>query len=419
MKPTRGESTSEIPGSGRHAAGGNRSGLGRGSRYWLLGLGLAGIATRLWLWWISIGSNDSVIWSSHAQHVLADGLAHTYRTYRSFPQFNHPPLMGLYAAQVWQWSHGSIWEFARWIKLPGLAGEALVLWAMWRFIGLRAFAVYAWLPAAILVSSFHGNTDCLYAALILFAAIAFDQERYFLSGLLWSASLNVKLLPLFLIPLVFLGVPNRRALLRLACGLALGMTPFLPPALTAGQAMYQNMMVYNSRPENWGLMALLNRGVESPALRGICQPLREWWMAAGRYVILLAVVGVALLSRCRRKMPLTEQAALGAALFLVLTPGFAVQYVVLAVPLLCFVDFPEGVRWGWASGVFIGAVYWMYRVSWMPLQSWHVGFIQFPAIVLGTVAWAVLAHFIWAHIRTAGCGGLAPAPVDMSEAPEP
>src|ERR1035441_8095096 len=65
----------------------------------------------------------------------------------------------------------------------------------------------------------------------------------------------------------------------------------------------------------------------------------------------------------------------------------------LAVPLLCFVDFPEGVRWGWASGVFIGAVYWMYRVSWMPLQSWHVGFIQFPAIVLGTVAWAVLAHF--------------------------
>src|ERR1035441_4431181 len=137
MKPTRGESTSEIPGSGRHAADGNRSGFGRGSRHWLLALGLAGIAARLWLWWISIGSNDSVIWSSHAQHVLAEGLAHTYRTYRSFPQFNHPPLMGLYAAQVWQWSHGSIWEFARWIKLPGLAGEALVLWAM---CGLSACA---------------------------------------------------------------------------------------------------------------------------------------------------------------------------------------------------------------------------------------------------------------------------------------
>src|ERR1017187_6481264 len=79
MKPTRGESTSEIPGSGRYAAGANTSGLGHGSRHWLLALGLAGIAARLWLWWISIGSNDSVIWSSHAQHVLAEGLAHTYR----------------------------------------------------------------------------------------------------------------------------------------------------------------------------------------------------------------------------------------------------------------------------------------------------------------------------------------------------
>ena len=70
--------------------------------------------------------------------MLAEGLAHTYRTYQSFPQFNHPPLMGLYAAQVWQWSHGSIWEFARWIKLPGLAGEALVMWAMRRFGGALA-----------------------------------------------------------------------------------------------------------------------------------------------------------------------------------------------------------------------------------------------------------------------------------------
>ena len=301
----------------------------------------------------------------------------------------------------WLWSNGNIWEFARWIKLPGLAGEALVMWTLWRFVGLRSFAVYAWLPAPILVSSFHGSTDCLYAALVLVAALAFDRERYFLSGLLWSASLNVKLLPLILIPLVFLGVPNRRALLRLAAGFALGMTPFLPPALTAGKAMYQNMIVYNSRPENWGLMALLNRGIASPVLRWVCVPLREWWMAAGRYVVFLAVMGVALLSRCRRKMLMMKQAALGAALFLVLAPGFAVQYVVFAAPLLCVVDSPEGVRWGWASGVFIGAVYWMFRVSWMPLQSTLVGLYQFPATVLGMVAWAVLVHFTWAHTRTA------------------
>jgi hypothetical protein len=362
---------------------------------------LAGIGVRVLLWWLSIGSDDSVIWSSHARHVLADGLAHTYRTYRAFPQFNHPPLMGLYAAEAWRWSNGSLWEFARWLKLPGLAGEALVMWALWRFVDLRAFAVYAWLPAPILVSSFHGSTDCLCAALVLLAAIAFDKDRHFLSGLLWSASLNVKLLPLVLIPLVFLGVPNRRAFLRLASGFALGMAPFLPPALTAGKAMFQNMISYNSLLDNWGLMALLIRGARSPASRWICRPLLEWWMACGRYVILLAVLGVALLSRYRRKMLMTEQAALGAALFLVLAPGFGVQYVVFAAPLLCFVDFPEGVRWGVTSGIFIGAVYWMFRVSWLPLQSIFHGPFEFPATVPGMVAWAVLVHFTWVHVRIA------------------
>jgi hypothetical protein len=96
---------------------------------------------------------------------------------------------------------------------------------------------------------------------------------------------------------------------------------------------------------------------------------------------------------------MTEQAAMGAALFLVLTPGFGVQYVVFALPLLCVADFAEGVRWGWISGLFIGALYWMFRVSWMPLQSMHYVPFQGPAILLGMMAWAVLVHFLWAHVR--------------------
>ena len=90
------------------------------------------------------------------------------------------------------------------------------------------------------------------------------------------------------------------------------------------------------------------------------------------------------------------------AVFLVLTPGFGVRYVVFALPLLCFADFPEGVRWGWTSGIFIGAVYWMFRLSWMPLQSTGHGLpFQFPATLLGMMSWAVLVHFLWVHVRTA------------------
>jgi hypothetical protein len=210
--------------------------------------------------------------------VLSEGLATAYRNHR---EFNHPPLMGLYAAQAWSWAAGDLWTFARLIKLSGLAGEAITLIALWRFAGPPAFAAYACMPAAILVSGFHANTDCLYAAFVLLAVLAFERKRHFLSGVLWSLSLNVKLLPLVLIPMIFIGAPNVDALARLFAGFAVGMTPFLPPVLVAASAMSRNMLAYNSLPENWGLIAFLNRGIQSPRLEWSVGPFREWWLANG------------------------------------------------------------------------------------------------------------------------------------------
>jgi hypothetical protein len=370
-----------------------------------LALGLVGIFARLGLWWFSIGSNDALIWNAHGLHVTTEGLAETYGLFRNF---NHPPLMGLYAAQVWG---PDLWDFARLIKLPGLFGEALTMTVLWRLAGPRTFAVYACLPAAILVSGYHASTDSLCAALVLVAAIAFDKERYFLSGVLWSAALNVKIIPLVLIPLAFLGVPNRRALWRLSAGFALGLAPFIPPALTAFGPMYRNMIAYNSTVENWGIMALLNRGIARPALAGFARPVWEWWLMAGRYIILLSIVGVALASRFHRRMAMIEQAALGTALFLILAPGFGVQYVVYPAALLCLVDLPVGIWWGWTSGVCIGTVYWLFLNPGMPLESlfWH----QFPlrAYATGLLAWAVLVYFVWRHVRT------GPVGTAMAEAP--
>jgi hypothetical protein len=376
--------------------------FGSGRKWrWPLGIALLGIAARLWLWWFSIGSNDVRIWNTHALHVLADGLARSYQKYQTFPQFNHPPLMAWYAAQARLWSGDNILQFARLIKLPGLAGEGLTMWALWRFAGPRAFAVYACQPAAILVSGFHGNSDCLYAALVLVSALAFEKENYWLSGLLWSVSLNVKLLPLALVPMVFLGPPNRKALARLAAGLALGMIPFLPAAWTAGRAMYHNIVAYNSLPDNWGLMALLSGGAAMEWCGSICGGVREWWLVYGRYAVVLSIVGVGILSRLRGRMTMPEQAAVGTALFLLLAPGFGVQYVVFAAPLICLVNSEAGAWWGWTSGAFLAAVYSIFIISWQPMESRLL--MTFPSLIkaLGLVAWAVLALFVWAQARRA------------------
>ena len=192
--------------------------LGYTSAWLWFAFGLLGCAVRVWLWWNSIGSYDTLLWAAHAQSIIVLGVA---RTYERVLLFNHPPIMGIYAAHSWLWAHADVLRFARYMKLPGLAGEALTVWALWRFAGYRAFVAYAWLPAAILVSAYHGSTDCLCAALVLVAAISFDREQYFLSGLLWSAALNVKLIPLVLLPVVVLGAPKMRDFIRLAIGLAI------------------------------------------------------------------------------------------------------------------------------------------------------------------------------------------------------
>ena len=310
--------------------------------------------------------------------------------------------MGLYAMQAWWWSGEDLWTFAHLIKIPGLAGEALTLWALWRFAGPKASAAYAWLPAAILVSGFHGNTDGLYAALVLVAVIAFDRQRYYFAGLLLTAALNVKLIPLVLLPLVFIGSPNWKALLRLTAGLAIGAAPFVVPALSAGHAMYRNMVLYNSTTDNWGFLVILNHCAAIPVLGKLAAATRDAYLVAGRYVVLAAVTGVALLSKFRSRRPMAEQAALGAALFLLLTPGFGVRYVIFVAPSLCLVDLPQGLLWGWASGLFIGVVYWTWLVTAAHPISLFQNKFSYYAWVIGLAAWGILLHFVWRQSKSLG-----------------
>jgi hypothetical protein len=365
----------------------------RSRRFWLA-LILVGFVARLWLWWISIGSNDVVTWLQFGASIADNGLGATYMYLQGF---NHPPLMGLYAMLAARWSGGNLWTFAHFIKLPGLAGEALTLWALARFAGLRASAVYAWLLAAILVSGFHGNTDCLYVALVLVAVIAFDRQLYFVAGLLLAASLNVKLIPLMLLPLVYIGSPNWKARLHLTAGLAIGAVPFVFPALTAGEEMYRNMLLYNSNADNWGIPLLLQSIASISFLGEFGASITDAYLVAGRYVVLAAVTVVALLSKFRSQRPMAEQVALGAALFLLLTPGFGVQYVVFVAPLLCLVDIPAAMRWGCVSGLFIGLVYWHFRVPRAHLASQQTADFPVQAWIVGVAAWAVLLHFVWRH----------------------
>src|SRR4051812_26258045 len=63
----------------------------------LLAVGALGILTRLVVIAISNGSNDMQTWADFAEYINTHGL---WQTYRDIHYFNHPPLMGLLAAEL-------------------------------------------------------------------------------------------------------------------------------------------------------------------------------------------------------------------------------------------------------------------------------------------------------------------------------
>ena len=147
----------------------------------LFAVGGLGFLLRLALWYCSEGSNDIRAWVRFAQSVDAHGLGGTYVREQIF---NHPPLMGLLAQAIWHGAPHIGLSFVHAFKLVGLLadlGTALLLADIWRrrngpAAAATAFAAYGCALCAILISGFHGNTDCLYWFLAL-AAVYLLQDR--------------------------------------------------------------------------------------------------------------------------------------------------------------------------------------------------------------------------------------------------
>ena len=143
---------------------------------------------------------------------------------------------------------------------------------------------------------------------------------------------------------------------------------------------------------------MVNAAIDVPKLRPYFLPVERWYSVNGRYLILATIIAVATVPALRKSMNLATKAALGAALFLLLASGFGVQYVEFAAPLLCYADIVAGLWWGWTSGLFIGAVYWISATR-HPFQSIFPPRYLGPAPLLGILVWAVLAHFVWVRVR--------------------
>jgi len=370
----------------------------------LLAVGMSGMVARVALAWMSEGSNDVVIWREWATllqfHPLADLYSHV-------EGFNHPPLMAWWASSALRWSQHGPLRFAVLLKLPALLAEGVTFWLLWRIwrptgrlLAAAAVAAFAWNLDSILVSGFHGNTDSLCAMLCLLSATWIQQGSFFLGGLGLAAALNVKLIPVILVPAFLILASTRRQGIRFVSALALGALPFLPFLVSARAGFYTHAIAYNSIPDNWGIGFFLNAAEENPRFAAVAASLARAYRHGARYLILGICVVFGFWARWARWNTF-RLSFLCLAAFLVFAPGFGVQYTVYVVPTLFAISLPQAVLYSWISGFFILGVYFNFAVlNEYPLRSQFTTVYPPPASLFGLVAWTVLIVLLLRNVAS-------------------
>lgn len=365
-----------------------------------------GLVARVALAWTTRGANDVGIWEGLRRHMHELGVAGAYG---AIPQMNHPPPVLYYDLAAYSVASATGIPFHFAIKVPGLVGEVLAGWILYRRwapeIGgaraLRIVALFAWSLSSILLSGFHGNTDCLYGALVLLAAYLADRRRLGRAGLALAGALNVKLIPVLFVPALAARARSWGELRRYVAGLAMSLLPWLPFFVLAWDGLWRNVVQYASNTDYWGITGLL---LGLATVRPIAEGARAAaaiYVAAGKYVVLAAAVLVALLARRRRWSAYASVAAVWAA-FLILTPGFGIQYIAGIVPVLFATHPGRAFVYATASGAFALVTY----LAWLvpgasPLRSEFVGRLPGASIMFGLLAWAALIEIAAWLVRSA------------------
>ena len=387
--------------------------------FWLA-VAILGIAVRVWLAAYTWGTNDADSWCVFGYYINRWGMFYTMTWEK---QLNHPPLPIYWAmfayrcvtpSDLWQIEAARPPLFPTIFKLPAILADVGVCWLLYqiwkkRIGGPTAMATaagYAWCLCAILVSGYHCNTDNIYAYFCLLAAYLLQEKSAaFKGGLALGAAINVKLTPVLLIPVLLLSCRSWRDAGKFLGGLGLCVLPFAPILLSPEHREHfiSNAIQYKSNPDNWGItyvLMLLTGGpplnIDNATLGD--SPLVAFFFYQGRHLLLGAVAVWAIAGRwlfIRSKVDRYDLGAVTLALFLVLAPGFGIQYTVVVAPLL----FASRPRWanayGFIAGAFILCNYW---AQWpghdWPPNSQFRGRYPMPSPIWGLAAWGILVGYV-------------------------
>jgi hypothetical protein len=130
---------------------------------------------------------------------------------------------------------------------------------------------------------------------------------------------------------------------------------------------------------------------------------------SGKALILGSSLALALIHRRLSELELYELGALAFALFLVLAPGFGIQYLIYPAPLLMLASPRRGLAYAYLAGLFAGLTYLVRWTGSSPPFSNFSGPQDQYALAAGLLAWFLLARYCWDTLRGAFARALAGA----------
>jgi hypothetical protein len=367
-----------------------------------------GLVLRMTLALTTFGTNDVLAWDKFMTTIVATDWV---RVYHLVPEYNHPPLMSLYLKLIHPWLGTVPNGLSMLIRLPAILADIGTAFLMVRLaqefydneLAGRAAAIVSLTPLLVLVSGYHGNTDPLFVFLFLLAAerVLIGDWR-FRAGLILGLSLGVKIVPLMLFPIFFFWLPTGRQRIRFFLGAALAAGAIFGYHLLADfAALYRNVLSYDSTHGVWGYTQFL-------------KPLGLWppFMRLPAKLLLLGGIVFAAFrhTRGRRGEPkaLLEGIGLTFLVFLILSPGFGIQYLSWLVAPGLFLMVPkETARFHFWSGVLAFSAYnhWCHGE---PLES-LAGSVRWNPweLVLCFIIWVVLIRWLVQWTRLQGRRGAA------------
>jgi len=321
---------------------------------------------KLFVSWVVIGTSDAIYWTHFADVISRAG---SIGIYDLVPYYNHPPLISWGLAGLNAVDAATGWPFPFLVRLAPIFADAGSIFVIWALLQRRrhphalALTLVCCLnPVSFLVSAYHGNTDPVLIFLVLLAVFLGESRRSFWAGLVLGLSLCIKIVPLiFLLPFWFWLRDRRERAVFSGAVFILPLVVFIPVLFLAPGPFFANVFKYSGLRGIWGFGHLFLEVFDAMGRLQGAYHTADLVLARLLSVTLpLFLISTTLFSwkvLARRRMDLIEGLFVVTALFLILTPGFGVQYLfwivyfaVLSVPAL-------GTAWIWLAGAFLLKVY--------------------------------------------------------------